>query len=182
MLDGWPCHKKHRNLDAIFDVRGCGFFDFSKIAMFGGLTRVSYTVVLRSFSIVATRIFFDEANDGLWPNYILNNFFDFSSILLMCKKPWKIYQNRTENANLLRIPRSAAPGQRPTSISSWGAIASDLGWNFRRLQWRDWSPHPTLHTDGMVEALLFPPQDGFHRGVFHGGSIVLWYDDYKSLQ
>ena len=31
------------------DVRGCGFFEFSKISMFGLLTTVSYTVFSQDF-------------------------------------------------------------------------------------------------------------------------------------
>ena len=41
--------KKHVKFDEIFDVRGCGFFEFSKIAIFGGLTIVSYTVFYALF-------------------------------------------------------------------------------------------------------------------------------------
>ena len=56
---------KNTKFDEMFDFRGCGFFEFSKIAIFGGLTNVSYTVFVALFFTVATRIFFDEANDGL---------------------------------------------------------------------------------------------------------------------
>ena len=46
-----PVIKKHWNFYEIFDVRGCGFFEFSKISILGLLTIVSYTVFLLGFSL-----------------------------------------------------------------------------------------------------------------------------------
>ena len=56
---------------------------------------------------VATRNWFDEAINGLWPNYIFDKILDLFlivSIFFEVQKSWENIANSTENANLPRIP------------------------------------------------------------------------------
>ena len=55
---------------------------------------------------VATRNWFDEANDGLWPNYIFYKIFDFSICFWFfdAQKRWENIATSIGNANLPRIP------------------------------------------------------------------------------
>jgi len=61
--------KKHWNFQAKHDFPGCGFSKFSKSRFFDFWLLYPVQFFAGIFT-VATRNWFDEANDGLWPNYI----------------------------------------------------------------------------------------------------------------
>ena len=106
----------------MFDVRGCGFFEFSKISIFGGLTNVSYTVFLRGFSLwqrgidstkqimVYDQITFFIKTSNLY-------FFIFFLIFLGVQKTLENIAKSAENANLPGIPSNPVAYQPRGSLS-----------------------------------------------------------------
>ena len=99
------------------DFPGCGFFEIFENLDFRTLHDcILYSFFARIFT-VATRNCFDEANDGLGPNYIFHKIFDFVFVdFFEVQKTYENIPKSAGNANLPRIPRSAAPGWRPISV------------------------------------------------------------------
>ena len=95
--------KKHWNFQEKHDFPGCGFSKFSKSPFFDFWPLYPVQFFARIFT-VATRNWFDEANDGLWQNYIFFiKFSIFSRFLLRCKKPWKKHEKTGKGLRILAI-------------------------------------------------------------------------------
>ena len=85
--------QKHNEILTRFSIyEGADLSIFWKIMIFGDLTNVSYTVFYALFHCGNEKLLFDEANDGICPNYIF-------------KKKW----NLVINDHLLRPKNSSLP-------------------------------------------------------------------------
>ena len=104
---------KNTEISTRFSIfQGADFRNFRKSRFFNFWPLHPIQFFARIFT-VATRNWFDEANDGLWPNYIFYKifvFFWFFQIFLRMQKTWENIAKSAGNANLPRIPRVYVEG------------------------------------------------------------------------
>ena len=93
-----------------------GFFGIFENLDFGTFDHCILYSFFAGIFTVATRNWFDDANDGLWPNYIFYKQIDF--LFLYCffdffwvQKTWENIAKSAGNANLPRIPKVYVEGR-----------------------------------------------------------------------